>query len=390
MAQQKMREEYLKGLFKYQSDKFAPFMDKHFMSIESQLVTHEQNQLDEHLKTTVKANIDEKINNYSMLVETPEQMQAAVTDVLSSNQVWNRQFSPAVQEMNNRKLKDDLVSEIAKWNIYNDPSTQEEKSMVLANLKDTKGMYKDLTQSERIKLVKESQSRIFQNNQTLKRENEVSKDTRFNNIFDKMNNETLTLRDIDNEMTIPEEGGGVPKKQLLDIKEGIQRKIESDLDLIINKNDKANNYLQFINTFIDDETDRQKAREYLAKAFKDNILSSQEASFLNKIKRETEDVEFNRTGMWLKSAINKIKEVFRGRKTSTDSDAALAIKQLINGVSKGKNPADVVKEIVYQSAIKKNPDLLNIPEGGELRMDAEGNIKIVAPDLNTRETGEGK
>jgi hypothetical protein len=278
-----------------------------------------------------------------------------------------------------------------KWDIYNDKATQEENSEVLRELRKKKdSIYDYLTTSERIDLIQESQRRIFQNNQSFKRELELSKDTRFNSIFDKINTDTLTLQDIDNEMVIPEERGGIPKKQLLDIKDGIQMKIKSDLDLIGKNNEKARDYLKFINNFIDDENDRQKAREYLAKAYGDMILSPQEASYLNKIKRETEDIEFNRTSMWLKSAVKAIRETFRGRKTSTDSEAALAIKQLISGMNKGRNPNELVKEILYQSAIKKNPILLNIPENGNLSMDADGNIKIIMPDLTTKETKEGK
>jgi hypothetical protein len=275
-----------------------------------------------------------------------------------------------------------------QYAIYADGATKESDSQVLKDLQDPPGKYAYLDADTRLDLIQDSQRRIFQNNQTMKREAETARDERFNSIFSKANQGTLTLHDIDAEMNVPEEQGGIPQKQLLDIKEGIQRRVKSDLAVIVDSDEKAGNYLKFIDNFIDDETDRQKAREDLATAYKDMILSDKEAAYLNSLKRETEDIEFQRTNIPFKGAVKSIRNVLRGRKTATESDAALAIKQLINASSGGKDPIETSKQIIYQDAIKRNPNIMLIPEGGQMHIDADGNVKILFPDGHDEEGGK--
>ena len=302
--------------------------------------------------------------------------------------VYNKAEAQLLWEKTQNKINENIV----KYDIYNDPATQEKDSITLAELKSGKdGKYGFLNSSDRLALIQDSQRRIFQNNQTYKRENELSKDTRFNNIFDKQNQGTLTLQDIDNEFQTSEKEGGIPKKQLLEIKKGIETRVKNALEVIIGNNDKAEEYLKFIDNFINDESDRQKGREYLAGAYGDKILSSQEASFLNKIKAEAGDIESNRAlenapkWLGLVTAIKALREGIKGRKTHTDSEAAFAIKQLLNGMGQGKNSTELIKNILYQDAIKRNPALLNIPKDGQLHLDTDGSLKIVLPDTTTKE-----
>jgi len=60
-----------------------------------------------------------------------------------------------------------------EYDIYNDPATQEDKSDVLRALKNTKDeTYSFLDSDTRLDMIKASQQRIFQNNQTFKRQTE--------------------------------------------------------------------------------------------------------------------------------------------------------------------------------------------------------------------------
>lgn len=272
----------------------------------------------------------------------------------------------------------------ALYDIQGDNATKEEDSAVLAALRDPEGPYSNFDQKTRLDLIQDSQRRIFQNNQTFKRDAEIVRNDRFDEIFTKSYNGQLTLADIDEQMEIPEEFGGIPRKQLIEIKEGIQKRVKSDLAIIVESDDKAAEYLRFIDNFINDENDRQKGREYLATAFKDQILSDKEASFLNSIKREAEDIEYGRKYQesWnpFKGAIKYLGEQMRGRKTATEADAALAIKKLIAGLAEGKDPKIVQKQILTDDAIKRNPAVIGIPEEGMEFMDDSGAIKMVMPD----------
>jgi hypothetical protein len=106
------------------------------------------------------------------------------------------------------KMMKDSQKTSVQYEIYSDPATKEVDSAVLKELKDPKGKYSFLGPNERLDLIQESQRRIFQNNQTFKREAEVSRNTRFDNIFTKAYQNNLTLADIDAEIKIPEEQGG--------------------------------------------------------------------------------------------------------------------------------------------------------------------------------------
>jgi len=271
-----------------------------------------------------------------------------------------------------------------QYDIQSDNARSEEDSSVLAELRKADGQYSYLDNKTRLGLIQDAQRRIFQNNQTFKRDAEISRNERFDEIFTKSYNGTLSLSDIDRELETPEEFGGIPRKQLIDIKEGIQKRVKSDLAVIVEDDAKAAEYLRFIDNFISDENDRQKGREFLATAFKDQILSDKEASFLNSIKREAEDIEYGRKYQesWnpLKGAIKYIGEQMRGRKTATEADAALAIKKLIAGLSAGKDPKIVQKQILTEDAIKRNPSIVGIPDEGTEYMDDNGAIKMVLPD----------
>jgi hypothetical protein len=286
------------------------------------------------------------------------------------------------------KLLDDSNKLGVQYDIYADNSTKEQDSRVLEELrKGESGAYKDIAASDRLSLIKQSQDRIFQNNQTYKRENENIKNARFDDIFDKINQGTLVLADIDREMEISEEQGGIPKRQLLNIKEGIQRKVKSDLETIISVDGKAEEYLDFIDNFIDDENDRQKARELLSKAYKDMILSSSEATVLNKIKNEAQEIQFARSTNIFTAAVRSIQEQFGLWKATDEKDAALAIKELLTEMANGKDITQAAQDIISQKKTKLNPALLMLTgTAGVPFMDTSGIVKLVFPDGRVEDT----
>jgi hypothetical protein len=332
-------------------------------------------------KANMKVGID-AIQKKKLTATDAEKMQA---DAEIENMIEANLKAGVISYDEADKMLKDSQKLGVQYAIYADAATKESDSQVLKELRDPKGEYGYLDADTRLDLIQDSQRRIFQNNQTMKREAETARDERFNSIFSKANQGTLTLHDIDSEMNIPEEQGGIPQKQLLDIKEGIQRRVKSDLAVIVDSDDKAANYLKFIDNFIDDETDRQKAREDLAAAYKDMILSDKEASYLNSLKRETEDIEFQRTNVPFKGAVNAIRSTMRRRKTATESEAALSIKQLLNAAADGKDPIETSKQILYQDAIQRNPNIMLIPEGGQMHIDADGNVKILFSDGHDEE-----
>lgn len=280
-----------------------------------------------------------------------------------------------------------------KYQVYADNSTQEKDSETLKELKKHDGKYSFLDPDTRLKMIEENQRRIFQNNQTFKRETEVARDNRFNEIFTKSNEGTLTLNDLDREMQIPEEDGGIPKKELLSIRKAIQTRIKTDLEAITDSNDTAYKYSQFVDNFISDETDRQKGREAIVNAFSDGILSSKEAAFLNSLKRETEAIKtlkereqfMGNNLVPFKNAVNAVNDFFTGKKNFTESEKALAIKELLSGSAEGGNPQDLSQQIIIDTTIKKNPNILNLSPEGQIVVDENGFLKIMNNKAEVKE-----
>lgn len=330
----------------------------------------------------VKTNLDTLMQSKlsATTLAEAQQYDLKIKDLLTENlQTGTLSYSEA-----DKLLKDSQETSV-KYQVYADNATQEKDSQLLKELKDPKGKYSFLEPDMRLKMIEEDQRRIFQNNQTFKREAEVSRDQQFNDIFTKANEGTLTLNDLDAQMAIPEEQGGIPKKQLLEIRKSLQTRIKTDLETIVDNNDKAGEYLKFVDGFISDETDRQKGREAIVNAFKDNYLSPKEASFLNQLKRETEGVqqiksreEFNANNMVpFKNAVNAVNDFFTGKKNFTESEKALAIKQLLNGSAEGADPAQISQTIIKNSIINKNPSILNLPPEGQIVVDENGFLKIM-------------
>lgn len=277
--------------------------------------------------------------------------------------------------------------------IYNDMSTQEEDSDVLKALKSPKE-FPDLTHDERISLVKESQQRIFNNNQRLKRDVEVNQRGRNTDILNKLASGTLTLGDIENEYKIPEDQGGIPRKTLVSYQKGIingvayslnemmEEKVssESGADLTLRAK-LVGRYNKLIDLYIDDKTDIWKAKEALAAAWKDGVLDPSEAQFLDTLHKDLKDIEFNRSRGKIVSAIKGIKKFLGAQPNATDEDLAVNIKQLLGGAAKGQDPEILTREILSDNMKVYFPDYASYPKEGKIKHDkTNGHYFKVFPD----------
>lgn len=290
------------------------------------------------------------------------------------------------------KFQKDIFKSQVKYDIYNDPATQEDDSEVLRQLRDTKDeTYAFLDSTTRLDMIKESQQRIFQNNQTFKREVEVSQNQKNDTIIDKIANGTLTLKDIEKEMAIPEEQGGLKKSILLKYQTGLQGRIAKDLNYMLTEKTadkesterakKIGEYLKLINNYIDDKTDMWVAKELLATAWKDGVIDGKEAKVLNPIRKHLKDIEFNRSTNPAAYYIKAVKTIL-GKYNATDTQIALRLKQLlgtenINSQVASQIVADHIKSVI--------PNAPLLPKEGETHMDKNGNLFVVFPDGTIKE-----
>ncbi len=289
------------------------------------------------------------------------------------------------------KLLNNTRETEVKYDIYNDTARDEKDSMVLAELKKGEnGMYSFLPSSSRLKLIEESQRRIFQNNQTFKREVETSQEVRNNNLIDKIASGDVTFKDIDAEFAIPEDAGGMKRKVLLTYQKALQSGIDKDLNQMLREKtpDKeptvrakmVKQYLDLVDNFIDDTGDKWKAKEMLADAYADGIISPKEQQFLNGLKTNLKDIEFNKSTAPVVSAIKAVKNFLKMQSNPDNETLAFRIKQLVGGIASGETPENMTRQVLGQEIISRIPDLENYPKEGKVKSDGKGNYIRIFPD----------
>jgi hypothetical protein len=270
-------------------------------------------------------------------------------------------------------------------------STQQEDSTVMQELqKGKKGIFGYLPTTELNKAIKESQQKIFYNSQIKQRDIKEQQNARNDEIVNKIFTNSLTLQDIEREMNIPEENGGLPRNILLKYKDGIQRGIKNQLDFMLKEktDDKEptkramaiKQYIELIDAFVDDNTDKWYARDKLAQAYADGIINPSEAAVLNSLKNNLNDIKFNRNSGPINSLIKAVKSSLN-KNNASDDEIALRIKQLIGvAADKQANLQESAKSIMQQHIYSKIPEAQTFPAEGQLMVDANGNKAIVYPD----------
>jgi len=222
-------------------------------------------------------------------------------------------------------------------------------------------------------------------------------------VIDRISNGTLTFKDIDREMAIPEEAGGIKKNILLTYKKGLESRINKDLNYMLQEKsadktptsraNKVAAYLSLINNYIDDDTDIWAAKEQLANAWKDGVIDGREAKVLNPLKKAMGDIKWNRSTdveSWARfrhPIITGIKALQRMMKetNASDEDLAIRIKQLL-GTNQAVTP-EKAKGVFIDYVNSMIPEMTMLPKTGQLMMDGYGNKAIVYPDGTIEEYG---
>jgi len=348
-----------------------------------------------HSKVQLKTNIDIEQNKK---LSTSSDIEKAKSDAKIKGLIEASIASGVLDAAEADKMLREAQTDSVKFDIYADQATDEKDSQVLKELKDPNGKYSFLPPDERLSLIKQSQDRIFNNNQTFKREVEVSQDHRTNEFILKMAEGTATFKDIDSEYAIPEEKGGMPRTILDQYQRRLQRGVESDLNQILQEKDTdkdptkraklAKEYNDLIEYYLDDKTDQWKAKEALAKGLADGLIDPQEQKILYPLKNSLKDIQFNRSTSPVDWAIKSVKEMM-GASNASDEEIAIRIKQLVNGIGEGKSPQQMSGEIMSQEMLKNFPDIESYPEKGVEYLNEDGRKYIVFPN-KTWKWADGK
>lgn len=422
-----IRKQYLDGLSKYQFAKVAPALDNYYTSIRDNVISHEARQLDEDMKNTVKAGLEQRVLD-ATLINEPQALTFAIDDAVQSSAVFNKRFDSSTQKLMNEKVASDITktavisvventgdytrakemldtakdklapaqyaeinAEISKRAvdvaIASDMSTTQEDSLVMQELqKGKKGIFYFLPETERVKAIKESQQRIYYNNQIQKKEVDKVRETRSDAIIDKFLNNTITLSDIDNEMTVPEQAGGINREELRSYQNAIKRGIDINLKEMLQEKtpqDKTEptkraklvaEYLSLVNV-MGDETDKWSAKEKLAKAFSDGVIDKQELAFLNSLKKNQSTFPSS----LIISSMKNLQAFFTGHNALAEN-TALGLKQLIEMIQGKTDPIVATKTIQQRYIYQKVPEAVSLGENGGFFRDFNGTTFKITPE----------
>jgi len=141
---EKMREQTLKGISRYQYDKLAPFIDRHYLSVDEKLITHEANQWDESRRLSTESNLKLKTLEASTIRES-EPLTLAIDNAIETAAPYYSKHGEATRKILNQKIADDMAesSIISTLN-----STQDIISVVATSVTGTSNIAASVTWQE--------------------------------------------------------------------------------------------------------------------------------------------------------------------------------------------------------------------------------------------------
>jgi hypothetical protein len=276
-----------------------------------------------------------------------------------------------------------------RFDIQTDMSTSEEGSIV-EDLQDPKGKYSYLTEEERLKLLKEAQARIAQNIQNIKKVNTQSQKDRNSAFVQNMIEGSATFMDLENELSIPESEGGIPRSTLRIYRDYMLSKVDKTLTTYLNekmpdaktktkRSKMASEYVKLINDYMNPSTEYWEAKRLLAEGLRDGLLDEDELKILEPLKDKLKDIRFNKeTGFW-NAAFKKFNE-FMGSQNKSSEDLATDIKNIIYRVNEGETVTQAVDGVITEEMLKHFPDIESYPKEGKRFYNEDGRPYLVFPD----------
>lgn len=404
----------------HQKETLSKILDATYISNRDAIIRHERQQGDESIKNSLQSNIDIQANDAAQLQDGPsvvraiqqaEGVQAALNKINgydpktgetklieTRGKIAKSAFATAINEKNipkaqsiydaikgkvssetELKMKEEIESgipyKIAIQDAFLDPvGTRIKLKENLYNIKDPvkrKAAF-DFTNTLADKVITEQQ------------------ETKFNGLLDNLSQGKLTLTDVENEMQIPEDRGGIKKTILVKYQNALQSGINKDLNRMLKEETPDNEptsrakavkqYTDLIDNFISDDVDKWHAREKLAEAYADGIVSPAEATFLNKLKTDLKDIQFNRSTGPLVNSVKAMKSWLK-QNNASDEDITLNLKKLLGTLQSGEGDSQEISKSLMQNHIySKIPTAPTFSPNGQLVMDSDGVLKLVYPD----------
>jgi hypothetical protein len=311
-----------------------------------------------NIGTTIDNLVQSKINttNPALKADADQQIFALVNAHQASGTI-----TPAEAE---KYLKDSKIIEV-KYEIARDNSTTEKASDLLKALKDTK-QYPDLTPTERLSLIEESQKRIFQNNQSYKKQVDNNEDAVTATLADKNKpqpSEQQIIAMMDSEQITPKFA-----KATIENLKSIKEKKENRSEYF----DKASRKI-----ITPGDTKPEDIRIGLLNANAAGDLSNEEFALLYTFNQEANNKSIDDDSPHKSFARSIIDWSDSNAGSKTIESRSRMFKDYMTQVNSGTEPETAVKNAKIAEIIRLHPAVATYPEEGQLVYDIWGNIKLI-------------
>ena len=304
-------------------------------------------------------NTDALLDSYAQM-NTPESRQSAF-DIIKDK------VSTGIYSDEQGKSKwNDFLKRGVRYDIYNDNSTTEKTSQVLKDLKNT-NRYSYLDSAQRLDMIQESQRRIFQNNQTFKKEVDNNEDAVTARLADK-NQSQPTEDEVITAMNAEQITPKFAKAVIENIKSTAEK-----------KEDRGADFSKMVDFITNPANNPEDIRIELIRKQAMGNLDNEEFNILYTFNKEATIKAVDKMSPH-KSGLRSIYDWSNANAgiKSIESRARM-FKYYMTEVNKGINPEVAVKDAIKWEVVNLHPQIGTYPETGQLIFDIMGNLKIAKP-----------
>lgn len=361
-ANPEIRKRNLEGLSQYQLNKLEPFLDKHFLTIQRRITTHEANQWDASTEKETKSNLDLKTQEAS-LIRDSKQLTVAIDDAIKTAAPYYRKYDEATRAV----LNEDIAKRITSASAISTLNDSGEPALSQALLDSAKGRIAKSTYDD-------IKSTLAKGYKSMKAEAEhIRKEERIKTRFD------LIAKTLSGEINWTNSDELIRQVARTDIRlaEGIKKTlgVEDDFEPEEKKNEK---FLELAENMFS-SSDPEEVSDFLVSALSDtkDISRDRLAILMYAARARSEELERGEGKGFLETVVNMIKSTPFYERVNILINT---IKRMQTEKAEGEKIIGIAKDEIRKQRLKENPVIGTFPEKGQLMIDANGNKSIVYPD----------
>ena len=231
--------------------------------------------------------------------------------------------------------------------------------------------YQGISEDKRIELLKQANTAI--NARTIELED---------NVMNKILADEMSIEELKS-LSIPKDKGGLGSVKANIYIEKMESKMKQDITAVEKQKPKSKKYIKLIDQMVDNNVDNFNLKQEVVGAYLDGVIDTNENKMLLSMKKNLQDMRWNRKTDWFTNSVNAVKSWF-GQNNPGDDALASSLKTLIQTTPDINNETQESMEektlgIIRDEQGKINPNR-NLYEVGQVISTPAGSFKVVGYD----------